>query len=299
MSVTSKSPLDVLVMAWAVAKQALPAHRHLNSPKKFTQHQLFACLVLKNFLRLDYRGVVEQLLDCPSLGEAIELNYIPHYTTLQKAAQRLLACDAVQSLLDKTVAMQMGRRKRVPDAAIDSTGLEATCACAYFVRRRNTQESPWKTLSYRRYPKLGVVIDVASHFILSLRVGIGPRPDVDEFRGLIDQATKRVRLHRILADAGYDSETNHQFARDKLSLRTIIPAKHGRPTDKPASGRYRRLMQLRFDRTRYRKRSQVETVMSMLKRRQGNFCRGRTEGSRNKELYLIVLTHNVMILWWA
>ncbi|MBI1249801.1 transposase [bacterium] len=146
---------------------------------------------------------------------------------------------------------------------------------------------------------MGVVIDVASHFILSLRVGIGPRPDVDEFRGLIDQASKRVRPHRILADAGYDSEPNHQFARDKLSLRTITPAKHGRPTDKPASGRYRRLMQLRFDRTRYRQRSQVETVMSMLKRRQGNFCRGKTEGSRNKELYLMVLTHNVMILWWA
>lgn len=299
MSVTSKSPLDVLVTAWAVAKKALPAYRHVNSPKKFTQHQLFACLVLKNFQRLDYRGITEQLLDCPSLTEAIELDYIPHYTTLQKAAQRLLACEAVQSLLDETVAMQMGRRKRVPDAAIDSTGLEATCASAYFVRRRKTKDSPWKTVVYQRYPKLSLVSDVRTHFILAYRVGKGPRPDVDEFRGLIDQASKRVRLHRILADAGYDSEPNHQFARDKLRLRTIIPAKHGRPTDKPASGRYRRLMQLRFDANTYRQRSQVETVMSMIKRRQGNFVRGKTEPSRNKELYLMVLTHNVMILWWA
>ncbi len=242
MSVTSKSPLDVLVMAWAVAKRALPAYRHANSPKKFTQHQLFACLVLKNFQRLDYRGITEQLLDCPSLTEAIELDYIPHYTTLQKAAQRLLACEAVQSLLDETVAMQMGRRKRVPDAAIDSTGLEATCASAYFVRRRKTKDSPWKTIVYQRYPKLSLVSDVRTHFILAYRVGKGPRPDVDEFQGLIDQASKRVRLHRILADAGYDSEPNHQFARDKLRLRTIIPAKHGRPTGKPASGRYRRLI---------------------------------------------------------
>ncbi|MFN3150452.1 transposase [Bremerella sp.] len=299
MSVTSKSPLDVLVTAWAVAKQALPAYRHVNSPKKFTQHQLFACLVLKNFQRLDYRGITEQLLDCPSLTEAIELDYIPHYTTLQKAAQRLLACEAVQSLLDETVAMQMGRRKRVPEAAIDSTGLEATCASAYFVRRRKTKDSPWKTVVYQRYPKLSLVSDVRTHFILAYRVGKGPRPDVDEFQGLIDQASKRVRLHRILADAGYDSEPNHQFARDKLHLRTIIPAKHGRPTDKPASGRYRRLMQLRFDHPRYRQRSQVETVMSMIKRRQGNFVRGKTDHARHKELHLMVLTHNVMILWWA
>jgi len=40
MSVTSKSPLDFLVTAWAVAKRALPACRQMNSPKKFTQHQL-------------------------------------------------------------------------------------------------------------------------------------------------------------------------------------------------------------------------------------------------------------------
>ncbi|PQO28495.1 hypothetical protein DTL21_28250 [Bremerella cremea] len=99
----------------------------------------------KNFQRLDYRRITEQLLDCSSLAEAIELDYIPHYTTLQKAAQRLLASESFQSLLDETVAKQIGRRKRVPDAAIDSTGLEATCASAYFVRRRKTKDRPWKT----------------------------------------------------------------------------------------------------------------------------------------------------------
>lgn len=168
-----------------------------------------------------------------------------------------------------------------------------------FLRRRKTKDSLWKTVVYQRFPKLSLVSDVCTHFILAVRIGNGPRPDIDEFRGLIDHAPRRVRLHRILADAGYDSEPNHQFARDKLRLRTIIPAKHGRPTDKPASGRYRRLMQLRFDADTYRQRSQVETVMSMIKRRQGNFVRGKTEPSRDKELHLMVLPHNVMILWWA
>jgi hypothetical protein len=43
---------------------------------------LFACLVLKNFLRTDYRGVVEHLRDNPALTEAIELTKVPHFTTL-------------------------------------------------------------------------------------------------------------------------------------------------------------------------------------------------------------------------
>jgi hypothetical protein len=131
----------------------------------------------------------------------------------------------------------------------------------------------------------------------------GPRPDVAEFQGLVIQASRRVRLKCIIADAGYDSESNHAFARDEMDIRTIIPALHGRPTDKPAKRQYRRLMhyrrlmQTRFNEENYRKRAQVETVMSMIKRRQGSFCRGRTHCSRCRELHLMALTHNIMILW--
>ena len=55
MSTTCKSPRKVLQMAYRVARDALPVHAHCYSPKKFTQHQLFACLVLKEFLKTDYR----------------------------------------------------------------------------------------------------------------------------------------------------------------------------------------------------------------------------------------------------
>lgn len=280
-----------------IAERSLPAYCHKYSPKKFTQHQLFACLVLKNFLKTDYRGVVEHLNDAPSLADLIGLQKIPHFTTLQKASHRLLASRTAQRLLDETVKDAMGRKSVVPETAIDSTGLGATCASAYFVKRRNHKRSPWKTVVYHRYPKLGVVCNVADHFILAFQTGRGPKPDVDEFESLISQAAKRVGLRCVIADAGYDSESNHQFARDILSLRTIIPAKQGRPTNKPAKGRYRRLMQTRFDRQTYGKRSQVETVMSMIKRRQGAYCKGRTHWSRCRELSLMALTHNIMILW--
>ena len=110
------------------------------------------------------------------------------------------------------------------------------------------------------------------------------------------EALRIVRLSQLAADAGYDSEPNHEFARDEHGMRTIIPAKHGRPTDKLPSGRYRRLMKVRFDRPAYRRRSQVETVISMIKRRQGAHVHGRSYHSQCRDLRLLVLTHNVMIL---
>ncbi len=296
MSDTSKSPKAVLLTAWKIAKASLPAHRHLHSPKKFTQHQLFACLVLKHFLKTDYRGLVESLADCDSLNKAIELACIAHFTTFPKAACRLLVSKSAQQLLEATVKEQTQRRKRVVNSAIDLTGLSATSASAYLIKRRSNKHGPWKTITYHRDPKLGVVTDVASHFIVAFPAKRSPCPDVGEFKKLIHPASRRVKLSKVLADDGYDSEPNHKYARDELSLRTIIPRKAGRPPAKPASGYYRRLMQTRFDEETYRTRTQVETDMSMIKRRQGSFCKGRTYWSRCRELSLMVLTHNIMIL---
>ena len=298
MSVTSKSPKDVLVVAWRIAQRSLKTYSHRYSPKKFTQHQLFAVLVLKNFLQTDYRGVARQLQDCPDLASAIDLKLIPHFTTLQKASRRLLKSTPAKALLDETVRRHMGRRRRVSTAAIDSTGLECSAASGYFVRRRKRVGEAWNQVVYHHFPKLSVVSDVADHFIYAYEARRGPRPDVDAFKAPLQQTLNRVRVTTILADAGYDSESNHVFAREKHAVRTVIPAKHGRPTTKPASGRYRRQMQVRFHRRAYRKRSQVETVMSMIKRRQGNHVRGRQHYSHIRDLRLMVLTHNVMILYW-
>jgi hypothetical protein len=279
-----------------MARRALPAYAHRCSPKKFTQHQLFACLVLKNFLKTDYRGVVAHLADHPSLCESLELRKVPHFTTLQKASRRLLTLPRVRRLLRASVRQRYGRRRRIPSAAADSTGLEASCASAYFVRRRNRISGPWKTVVYHHFPKLGLVCDVDTHFILGIRAGRGPRPDVDELRPLLDETLEVVRLLRLVADAGYDSEPNHRYARQKCHIRTVIPPKIGRPTTKPAQGHYRRLMQVRFDRPAYKRRCQAETVMSMLKRRQGSHTHGRNTYSQRRDLYLIALTHNAMIL---
>ena len=96
-------------------------------------------------------------------------------------------------------------------------------------------------------------------------------------------------------DAGYDSEANHVYAREGHGVTSHMPPEHGRPGKGPPAGRYRRLMKQRFDEARYRRRVQVETVMSMLKRRQGAATRGRSFQARCRDLRLMAITHNVMI----
>ena len=286
----------VLRVAWDVAKAVLPAYSHPSSPKKFTQHQLFACLVLKAFLRTDYRGLMTCLQDTPTWCEAIELTQVPHYTTFQKAAQRLLHASPVAELLDETVSQIMGRKRRVPLAAIDSTGLESRHTSRYFIHRRSRVPNLWQTTQYTRYPKLGLLVDCSNHAVLGYRTDQGPKPDIRDLGPTLATRTRRVRIEWLTGDAGYDSEGNHRICREEHGIRSLIPPTHGRPTDKPASGRYRRLMQTRFDKARYGQRWQVETVVSMIKRRLGSCLSGRTYWSRRRDLMLMVLTHNIMIL---
>jgi hypothetical protein len=221
---TSKSPRTVATEALAVGEKVFPRFAHRFAPKVYTQPQHFTCLVLKDFFKTDYRGISEILADDSDLRDVIGLKDTPHYTTLQKASKRLLRLPHVQRLLDASVSRFMGRRRTVAEAAVDSSGFDAGHASRYYVRRRakgqSKSEKPRQNTRYKRFAKLGVVIDTSSHLILAAEAGRGPRPDVDRFAPLVEQALSRVRLGKILADAGYDSEPNHRHAREHLGVRS-------------------------------------------------------------------------------
>ncbi|MBX7167946.1 MAG: transposase [Pirellulales bacterium] len=112
----------------------------------------------------------------------------------------------------------------------------------------------------------------------------------------LDDALSRVEITTLVADAGYDAEHVHEYAREECGVNTFIPAKIGRPTAKPPSGFWRRRMARWLYLTRYTQRWQVETVNSMLKRLLGSALRARRYRSQCCELCLRAITLNVMIL---
>lgn len=289
-------------MALEVGKEALAEYSHPNSPKKFTQPQLFVCLVLKQFFKTDYRGVTGILADTPSLCQAIGLKKVPHWTTLQKASRRILRQAAVQKLLDATVARARPRsrgkrRPRVKRSAVDSSGFEAHHISHYFVRRRAKGGKRWQTTTYKRFPKLAVLCDCSNHMVLAAWAGRGPGADITHFERIVRQADARVRMETLLADAGYDAEWVHVVGREILNVRTIIPAKIGRRSDKAPTGYYRRVMSQRIHLTCYGQRWQVETTNSMIKRRLGSAVNARSYWSQSRTLLLKAVTLNILILY--
>jgi hypothetical protein len=105
-------------------------------------------------------------------------------------------------------------------------------------------------------------------------------------------------LDAALADAGYDSEANHRHAREQSGVRSFIPARIGRSTTKPPSGRYRRQMKARLNKDygQYGQRWQAESGFSMFKRRLGSTVSGRSYWSQCRDVLLLAITYNIMLL---
>ena len=98
----------------------------------------------------------------------------------------------------------------------------------------------------------------------------GPTPDIDQLDDLMEEIPDFVKIKHVVLDAGFDSAHNHELLREGNGMRSTIPPGHGRPLKNPDAlpkNKWRRLMKRLFRNGRpksYRKRPQVETVMSMM-----------------------------------
>jgi hypothetical protein len=179
-----------------------------------------------------------------------------------------------------------------PTAAVDGTGLDSRHTSRHYARRNKS-----KRFAMRRYVLLAVACHTESHLLAAAEVRVGPTNESPLFTDLIDEATRHARWDRVLADAAHDAEHNHRLCREDWRIRsTVIPLNrrgHGRKWPKT---KYRRQMKRRFHCRKYGQRWQVESAFSRHKRLLGAALRARSHAARERECFLRVLTHNLMLL---
>ena len=187
-------------------------------------------------------------------------------------------------------------KKRIPLAALDSTGFQSGHISPYYysIREKAAKNLSWN--HFKRWPKIAVIVDVVTHLIIACFPTRGPGRDTKHFKETLAQLPPAFSIRHLVADAGYDSEATHVYAREKLGIITTIP-----PTASPKPKHlpkkpYRRLMAVAFDSKAYKKRWQVETVFSMIKRNLGYTIRAKKEQAQNAEIVLLALTHNIKIV---
>jgi transposase len=183
-------------------------------------------------------------------------------------------------------------------AAVDATGYDARPISRYFAARsgRPGRQKHW--------PKLTAVIDTRTHRFLAASVIRAPRQDAPRLVPVVRQAVGHTRIDTLLADAGYDSESNHATCRERLGVRSTVIALNWRGSRKWPRARYRRQMVRRFrkqprgsrHRRVYGQRAQAESAFSRNKRRLGAWVGAVAWANQKTEILLKVLAHNIMLL---
>ncbi len=149
--------------------------------KKFTQPQLFACLVLKEFMLCDYRKLTAWFGRLPGLmRHGIGLETVPHFTIVSKSGPAT-AGGARRQIGDcSTRPVRLGAGDRSAQVA-GAVALAMVLAAAsritsshYYVKRRaQLLEILAKNDGTRGLPKLACCASCATHLILAIVPGRG------------------------------------------------------------------------------------------------------------------------------
>ena len=108
-------------------RRHMSSYSHAKSKHTFTQAQLMSCLVLKAYLNLTYRGVVELLELGDGLREALGLAKVPVHTTLKMFADRCASPELIDGIIGQVLAQaREDGGVQVQELAVDSTGIECT-----------------------------------------------------------------------------------------------------------------------------------------------------------------------------
>ena len=198
--VSTRSPVALARTALQVARAAIPAYSSKYSKKDFTQHQLLAVLALEQFFKTDDRGIVALLEDLSDLRQTLELKKLPHHTTLFHARpswQRGLG-----GLLSSVFANahRAGLIEKKPEAAIDSTDMDATVRSTHYACARRS-----KRYRMKKWPETGATVTHnATHLIAAAHVKASApaRTTACSRPALVQAAASIGHPDRLLADGG-------------------------------------------------------------------------------------------------
>jgi len=280
----ARTMLNILMRA------RVPLYMHGRSNHIYTVWQHIILLALRQYECKSYRRFTEWLDEAYYLRTYLQLDRIPHYTTLQKFAARING-----TLLYRIIAsFILQTRVRKMFIGIDASGFKSSNASSYYSEIAGVR---------RKYIKLSICAELRKQLACALKIRRAPRHDTIDFEPAIVRASNIMPLSIVVADKGYDSEANHELVREHLDAMSMIPARYGDVPVWKTYGRYRKQMKRRFYWGIYYQRNKNETILSVIKRMFGEHVASRLVKMQNRELIFKVIAYNmhrltVFIVWF-
>ncbi len=220
----------------AIKAARIPLYSCKFSKKTYNQHQLLILLLFREYIGEDYRDTVDLIDIMDKMRDLIELDQVPHFTTLQKFSSRI-GSNILTRLLNALSKMFYERGALIPVTAIDSSGFTSSYSSYYYsIRTNKTRKSFLKT---------SIAVDSSNQVVIGFKISRNPVHDVKQAVPLLKQCQRFRRSNCFVLDKGYDSEALHKLIRNELGAESLIPVRDRER--KKIIGYYRRKTAKCFD----------------------------------------------------
>lgn len=253
--------------AYDLTQQYLPTYSSKYSRQDFTQPQLVTLNLIRIKCDWTYRQTYNHVQLMTPIREHLNLEVMPHYTTIQKAFDRMTTSIG-RLLLDETLdAFELSGF-----SGLDATGFGRSRASQYYTQRTSMTLNAVKTT---------ILMDVKAQAILDCHLTTTRKHDTQIGPDLLK---KHPNLSVLVADKGYEDKSFRDWLRDQ-SIRPLIPHREHKPVDYAANAR------MKDD--DYNQRQIVESGFSVIKRKYGDRIRARKWYRQFREMVFRMVVYNL------
>lgn len=244
--------------------------------------QAFAA-VAKVYSMKSQRRVQSDLADSVEKGT---LGRVAHFNTISNFLADEASTAILISLIEESAkplaALEMGQ------FAIDSTGFSTVTYDRWFDQKHG------KLAARHPWVKLHVAVGTATHVITGVKVTSAA--DCPQLPELLTQTMRNFTVREMSADKAYSSKDNIDTL-ESFGVEPFIPFKVNAQVDPKRPSWSRRLCEFLFNQDKflphYHRRSNVESVMWMLKSKFGASVRSKTTTAQVNEVLAKCLLHNL------
>lgn len=242
--------LEFTVEAHKLVKRNVQEYRSDFSKETYNQHQLVVLNLIRIKCDWTYRETADYVSLMGAIKDELNLEFMPHFTTIQKAHERL-SLQIYRLLLKKTVKLF----DLDGFSGIDATGFGRFCSSEYYTERTEMSLNAVKTT---------IMADLDDQVILDLHLTTTRKHDTQISPLLVKRNI--AYLSALAGDKGYDDQLLRQLLRSR-NIRPIIRHREHQNYDKAANARMKD--------EDYYQRNKVETIFSVIKRKYGDQIRAR------------------------
>jgi transposase len=180
------------------------------------------------------------------------------------------------------------------DFAVDSSGF----AKGTTVKWLHEKYSNPHIIDKKDWLKCHLICGVLTNIVTSVEVTDGNAGDSPYFKPLVQRTAQDFKLNQVSADKAYLSAENFRLVADRGGMAFIPFKENSRPNHATRDELWRKMyyffqMRRKEYMDYYHKRSNVETVFSMIKGKFGERLKSKTEKAQINELLCKVLCHNL------